>query len=277
VKGGRCEACEGDGVRKVEMHFLADVYVTCEVCKGKRYNEATLRVQWKGKSIADVLETSVSDARVLFPHQKALTHILDTLEDVGLGYITWGSRPPRCRAARRSGSSCRASWPSGTRSDAVPAGRAHHRPALRGRAPLAGGAGRLVDGGNTVLVIEHNLDVIKTADHVIDLGPEGGARGGEIIATGTPEQVAAAPASFTGQFLKPLLPAARRPAAGRAAGAVASGRGLTSAARSRAMLRAMRLASRPISRRPPVSIGWKPQKVQAGVTAALAGDGQARR
>ncbi len=219
VKGGRCEACEGDGVRKVEMHFLADVYVTCEVCKGKRYNEATLRVLWKGKSIADVLETSVTEARALFPHQKALSHILETLEDVGLGYIHLGQSATTLsggEAQRIKLSRELAKRDTGRTLYLLdePTTGLHFEDVRRLLAVL----GRLVDGGNTVLVIEHNLDVIKTADYVIDLGPEGGARGGEVVAVGTPEQVAGTPASFTGQFLKKLLPAARRPAAGRASG-----------------------------------------------------------
>jgi excinuclease ABC subunit A len=209
VKGGRCEACEGDGVRKVEMHFLADVYVTCEVCKGKRYNEATLRVLWKGKSIADVLETSVTDARALFPHQRGLTHILDTLEDVGLGYIHLGQSATTLsggEAQRIKLSRELAKRDTGRTLYLLdePTTGLHFEDVRRLLAVL----GRLVDAGNTVLVIEHNLDVIKTADHVIDVGPEGGSRGGEIVAVGTPEEVAAAPRSFTGQFLKKLLPAA---------------------------------------------------------------------
>jgi excinuclease ABC subunit A len=221
VKGGRCEACEGDGVRKVEMHFLADVYVTCEVCKGKRYNEATLRVTWKGKSIADVLETSVTEARALFPHQRSLAHILETLEDVGLGYIHLGQSATTLsggEAQRIKLSRELAKRDTGRTLYLLdePTTGLHFEDVRRLLAVL----GRLVEGGNTVLVIEHNLDVIKTADHVIDLGPEGGAKGGQVIAVGTPEQVAATPASFTGQFLKKLLPSSRRPAAGRANGAV---------------------------------------------------------
>ena len=225
VKGGRCEACEGDGVRKVEMHFLADVYVTCEVCKGKRYNEATLRVLWKGKSIADVLETSVSEARALFPHHRSLAHILETLEDVGLGYIHLGQSATTLsggEAQRIKLSRELAKRDTGQTLYLLdePTTGLHFEDVRRLLAVL----GRLVDAGNTVLVIEHNLDVIKTADHVIDLGPEGGARGGEIVAVGTPEQVAAEPRSYTGQFLKKLLPgsapAGKRARSNRSAGAV---------------------------------------------------------
>jgi excinuclease ABC subunit A len=211
VKGGRCEACEGDGVRKVEMHFLADVYVTCEVCKGHRYNEATLRVLWKGKSIAQVLETSVAEARPLFEHHRALANILQTLEDVGLGYIALGQSATTLsggEAQRIKLSRELAKRDTGRTLYLLdePTTGLHFEDVRRLLAVLR----RLVEAGNTVLVIEHNLDVIKTADYVIDLGPDGGARGGEVIAVGTPEEVAANPRSYTGQFLqKLLLPAAR--------------------------------------------------------------------
>jgi excinuclease ABC subunit A len=206
VKGGRCEACEGDGVRKVEMHFLADVYVTCEVCKGKRYNEATLRVLWKGKSIADVLEASVSEARQLFAQHRVLGHILETLEEVGLGYIALGQSATTLsggEAQRVKLSRELAKRDTGRTLYLLdePTTGLHFEDVRRLLAVLT----RLVAAGNTVLVIEHNLDVIKTADWVIDLGPEGGAKGGELIASGTPEAVAAVPASYTGQFLGKLL------------------------------------------------------------------------
>jgi excinuclease ABC subunit A len=208
VKGGRCEACEGDGVRKVEMHFLADVYVTCEVCKGHRYNEATLRVTWKGKNIAQVLETSVSEARQLFGHHRTLGSILETLDDVGLGYIALGQsattlsggEAQRIKLAREL-----AKRDTGRTFYLLdePTTGLHFEDVRRLLAVL----GRLVEAGNTVLVIEHNLDVIKTADWVIDVGPEGGARGGEVVAEGTPEAVAQQARSYTGQFLGALLPA----------------------------------------------------------------------
>jgi excinuclease ABC subunit A len=215
VKGGRCEACEGDGVRKVEMHFLADVYVTCEVCKGHRYNEATLRVKWKGRSIAEVLETSVSEARSLFANHRSLTNILRTLEDVGLGYISLGQSATTLsggEAQRIKLSRELAKRDTGRTFYLLdePTTGLHFEDVRR----LLGVLGRLVESGNTVLVIEHNLDVVKTADYVIDLGPEGGARGGEIIAAGTPEQVAANPRSYTGQFLGKLLVAQPRAAQG---------------------------------------------------------------
>ncbi len=206
VKGGRCEACEGDGVRKVEMHFLADVFVTCEVCKGKRYNEATLRVKWKGLSISQVLETCVTDALALFAHHRGLSHILRTLDDVGLGYIALGQ--PATTLSGGEAQRVKLSRELAKRDTGKtfyildePTTGLHFEDVRR----LLFVLHRLVESGNTVLVIEHNLDVIKCADHVIDLGPEGGARGGEIIATGTPEEVAQIERSYTGQFLAKLL------------------------------------------------------------------------
>jgi excinuclease ABC subunit A len=204
--GGRCEACEGGGVREVEMHFLANVFVTCEVCRGKRYNDATLRVTYKDRSIADLLDTPIDDALELFQHHRQLGRILQTLVDVGLGYLSLGQP---------------ATTLSGGEAQRVKLARELAR-VQTGRTlylldePTTGlhmsdvkklleVLGRLVEAGNTVLVIEHNLDVIKTADWIIDLGPEGGAAGGEVIAAGTPEEVAEIPASFTGQFLRPLL------------------------------------------------------------------------
>ena len=204
--GGRCEACEGAGVREVEMHFLPNVFVTCEVCKGRRYNDATLRVEYKGKNVAQMLETPIEEAAVLFKHHKQLGRIMQTMVDVGLGYIALGQP---------------ATTLSGGEAQRVKLARELAR-VQTGRTlylmdePTTGlhfgdvkklleVLNRLVDSGNTVLVIEHNLDVIKTADWVIDLGPEGGAAGGEIIATGTPEAVAKNPRSFTGQHLLPLI------------------------------------------------------------------------
>jgi len=206
VKGGRCEACEGDGVRKVEMHFLPDVYVTCEVCRGRRYNEATLRVKWKDRSIADVLETSVADAVGLFEHHRTLSNILKTLVDVGLGYIALGQSATTLsggEAQRIKLSRELAKRDTGKTLYLLdePTTGLHFEDVRRLMAVL----GRLTEGGNTVLVIEHNLDVIKTADYVIDLGPEGGSKGGQIVAAGTPEEVARASGSYTGQFLAPLL------------------------------------------------------------------------
>ena len=223
--GGRCEACEGAGVREVEMHFLANVFVTCEVCKGKRYNDATLRVSYKDKSIADLLDTPVDEALELFRHHKQLGRIMQTMVDVGLGYLALGQpattlsggEAQRVKLAREL-----ARVQTGRTLYLLdePTTGLHFGDVQR----LLEVLGRLVEAGNTVLVIEHNLDVVKTCDWVIDLGPEGGAAGGEIIATGTPEQVAAIEASYTGQFLRPLLKArSPRPvlavtAAGRSAG-----------------------------------------------------------
>ncbi len=217
--GGRCEACEGAGVREVEMHFLPNVFVTCEVCRGKRYNEATLRVKYKGKSIADILDTPIDEALALFPHHKQLSRILQTLVDVGLGYICLGQsattlsggEAQRVKLAREL-----AKQQTGRTLYLLdePTTGLHFHDVRK----LLDVLGRLVEGGNTVMVIEHNLDVVKTADWVIDLGPEGGAGGGQIIATGTPEEVAKAKGSYTGRFLAELLPEAgksskrRRPA-----------------------------------------------------------------
>ncbi len=217
VKGGRCEACEGDGVKTVEMHFLADVHVTCEVCRGRRYNDATLRVKWKGLDIAEMLETSVSEALALFENHRQLSHILRTLDDVGLGYIALGQSATTLsggEAQRVKLSRELAKRDTGRTLYLLdePTTGLHFDDVRRLLAVLD----RLVAAGNSVLVIEHNLDVIKTADYVIDLGPEGGAAGGDIIAAGTPEEVAANPGSYTGQFLAELL--GKRSAASRRAG-----------------------------------------------------------
>ena len=206
VKGGRCEACRGDGIIKIEMHFLPDVYVPCEVCHGKRYNSETLEVHYKGKNIADVLEMRVEEAVEFFESIPKIQRKLQTIVDVGLGYITLGQpattlsggEAQRMKLAselhkRQSGQSFYIldEPTTGLHSDDIKR--------------LLEVLNRLVDAGNTVLVIEHNLDVIKTADHVIDLGPEGGAGGGTVIATGTPEEIASVEESYTGQYLKNVL------------------------------------------------------------------------
>jgi excinuclease ABC subunit A len=206
VKGGRCEACEGDGVKTVEMHFLADVHVTCEVCRGRRYNDATLRVKWKNLDIAQMLETTVAEALSLFANHRQLSHILQTLDDVGLGYIALGQSATTLsggEAQRVKLSRELAKRDTGRTLYLLdePTTGLHFDDVRR----LLSVLDRLVAAGNTVLVIEHNLDVIKTADYVIDLGPEGGAGGGEVIAAGTPEEVAAIDRSYTGQFLAELL------------------------------------------------------------------------
>jgi excinuclease ABC subunit A len=206
VKGGRCESCSGDGVVKVEMHFLADVYVPCEVCGTKRYNAQTLAVHCKGHSIAGILETSIDDCLKLFENHPALRRILQTLTDVGLGYMKLGQSAPtmsggeaqRVKLSRELGKTH-----TGRTLYVLdePTTGLHFEDIGR----LLGVLQRLVDAGNTVVVIEHNLDVIKCADWVIDLGPEGGAGGGQLVAEGTPEQIARVKESYTGQFLARLL------------------------------------------------------------------------
>jgi len=206
VKGGRCEACQGDGVLKVEMHFLPDVYVPCDVCHGKRYNRETLEVQYKGKNISEVLEMTVEDAHVFFKPVPLIARKLQTLLDVGLGYIRLGQSATTLSGgeAQRVKLSLELSKRDTGRTlyilDEPTTGLHFHDIAL-----LLKVIHRLRDQGNTVVIIEHNLDVIKTADWLVDLGPEGGAGGGQIIATGTPEQVAKNPVSFTGKYLAPML------------------------------------------------------------------------
>jgi excinuclease ABC subunit A len=206
VKGGRCEACQGDGIITIEMHFLPDVYVSCEVCGGKRYNRDTLEIQYKGKNIAEVLDMTVLGALEFLRTVPPIRNKLETLRDVGLGYIHLGQS---------------ATTLSGGEAQRIKLAKELARRAT-GRTlyildePTTGlhfddikklleVLGRLADSGNTILIIEHNLEVIKTADYVIDLGPEGGDRGGEVVAKGTPEQIAAAAGSYTGQFLRPVL------------------------------------------------------------------------
>ena len=206
TKGGRCEACCGDGVLKIEMHFLADVYVPCEVCHGKRYNRETLEVRYKGKSIADVLEMTVDEALPFFSALPKIAARLQTLQDVGLGYVKLGQSSTTLSGgeAQRVKLATELSKRSTGRTIYIldePTTGLHADDVKK----LLGVLQRLVEAGNTVLVIEHNLDVIKCADYLIDLGPEGGIGGGTVVATGTPEQVADTPASYTGQYLKKLL------------------------------------------------------------------------
>ncbi|HKC11711.1 MAG TPA: excinuclease ABC subunit UvrA, partial [Vicinamibacteria bacterium] len=215
VKGGRCEACEGDGVKRVEMHFLPDVYVPCEVCQGKRFNEATLQVKYNNLSIADVLATTVDEALQLFKNHPQIRRALETLADVGLGYIALGQSSPTLSGgeAQRVKLSRELSKRSTGRTLYIldePTTGLHFDDIRK----LLRVLDRLVEGGNTVVVIEHNLDVIKTADYVIDLGPEGGDAGGRVVAKGTPEEVSGIRESYTGRFLGDLLPrsAARRAA-----------------------------------------------------------------
>jgi excinuclease ABC subunit A len=206
VKGGRCEACRGDGIIKIEMHFLPDVYVPCEVCHGKRYNSETLEVHYKGKSIADVLEMTVEDAVVFFEPIPKIRRKLQTIVDVGLGYITMGQPATTLSGgeAQRMKLASELHKLSNGKNFYIldePTTGLHTDDIARLLEVLK----RLVDAGNTVLVIEHNLDVIKTADHIIDLGPEGGEGGGMIIAEGTPEEIIKVPESYTGKYLKKIM------------------------------------------------------------------------
>jgi excinuclease ABC subunit A len=206
VRGGRCEACAGDGVIKVEMHFLPDIFVHCDICKGKRYNRETLDIRYKGKTINDVLNMTVEDAAAFFAAIPTVSRKLDTLMEVGLGYITLGQNAvtlsggeaQRVKLAREL--SKRDTGKTLYILDEPTTGLHVHD--IR---QLLGVLHQLRDNGNTVVVIEHNLDVIKTADWIVDLGPEGGEGGGRIIAEGTPEAIAANPASHTGHFLKSVL------------------------------------------------------------------------
>ncbi|HEX2778672.1 MAG TPA: excinuclease ABC subunit UvrA, partial [Gemmatimonadaceae bacterium] len=216
VKGGRCEACQGDGLVKIEMHFLPDVYVPCEVCKGKRYNRETLEVRFRGLSIADVLELTVEDALEYFENQPRVRQKLETLNDVGLGYIHLGQSATTLSGgeAQRIKLATELSKRDTGRTFYIldePTTGLHFEDVRVLLAVLH----RLVDRGNTVLVIEHNLDVVKTADWIIDMGPEGGQRGGTVVATGSPEDVARVDASHTGRYLRPLLDRAQTRRASR--------------------------------------------------------------
>jgi excinuclease ABC subunit A len=206
VKGGRCETCKGDGVIKIEMHFLPDVYVTCDLCKGKRYNRETLDIKYKGLSIADVLDLTVSQALEFFDNHPRIKRKLETLNDVGLGYIKLGQPAPTLSGgeAQRIKLAKELSKLSTGKTLYIldePTTGLHFDDIKKLLAILH----QLRDMGNTVIVIEHNLDVIKTADWIIDLGPEGGDRGGYLIGEGTPEQIASIGKSYTGQFLKEVL------------------------------------------------------------------------
>ena len=206
VKGGRCEACEGNGILQIEMHFLPDVYVPCEVCKGARYNRETLEVKYKEKTISDVLNMTVEEAVVFFANQPKIARKLQTLLDVGLGYVTLGQSATtlsggEAQRVKLANELARRGTGKTVYILDEPTTGLHIADVHR----LIEVLQKLVDAGNTVIVIEHNLDLIKCADHIIDLGPEGGSAGGLIIAEGTPEQVAEVPGSFTGQYLKPLL------------------------------------------------------------------------
>jgi excinuclease ABC subunit A len=233
VKGGRCEACAGDGTIRIEMHFLPDVYVPCEVCGGARYNRDTLEVTFRGKTIADVLAMSCEEALAFFAHQPAIARHLQTLVDVGLGYIRLGQPAPTLsggeaqRVKLASELSRRSTGQTLYVLDEPTTGL--HFDDVR---KLLDVLSRLVDQGNTVIVIEHNLDVIKSADWILDLGPEGGDGGGTIVAAGTPEQVAKVRSSYTGQVLAPMLDRARPN--GKVRPAVAAGTARAPAAKKRA-------------------------------------------
>jgi excinuclease ABC subunit A len=206
VSGGRCETCKGDGTLRIEMHFLPDVYIPCEMCKGQRYNRDTLEVLFKGHSIADVLAMSIEEALVFFENQPKIGRIIQTLYDVGLGYIKLGQPAPTLSGgeAQRVKLSSELGKRSTGRTFYIldePTTGLHFEDIRK----LLGVLQRLVDGGNTVVVIEHNLDVVKAADHIIDLGPEGGDEGGRIVAVGTPEEVSAVSESYTGKFLREVL------------------------------------------------------------------------
>jgi excinuclease ABC subunit A len=206
VKGGRCEACKGDGMIKIEMHFLPDVYVTCDVCRGNRYNRETLEIRYKGKTIADVLEMTVAEALEFMENIPSVSRKLQTLYDVGLDYIHLGQPATtlsggEAQRVKLSKELSRKSTGNTLYILDEPTTGLH----LHDIKKLLEVLSRLVDAGNTVLVIEHNLDVIKSADYIIDLGPEGGDDGGRVIATGTPEEIMTIKSSYTGQFLRKVL------------------------------------------------------------------------
>ena len=201
VKGGRCEACAGDGILKIEMHFLPDVYVPCEVCHGKRYNRETLEVKYKGKSIYDVLNMTVEEALHFFENVPSIRRKMETLYDVGLSYIRLGQ--PSTQLSGGEAQRIKLATELSRRST----GKTIYilDEPTTGLHKLTEILHRLSADGNTVVVIEHNLDVIKTADYIIDMGPEGGDKGGTVIAKGTPEEVAESPVSYTGKYIKPML------------------------------------------------------------------------
>ncbi|MBF0478175.1 MAG: excinuclease ABC subunit UvrA [Candidatus Omnitrophica bacterium] len=210
VKGGRCEACNGDGIKKIEMHFLPDVYVQCEVCGGRRFNDQTLEVQFKGKNINDILNTSVTEGLAIFENVPKIRRVLETLNDVGLGYIKLGQSATtlsggEAQRVKLASELCKHSTGQTFYILDEPTTGLHFADVEKLLEVLQ----RLVGLGNTVLIIEHNLDVVKNADYIIDLGPEGGDRGGEVMATGTPEEVAQCPKSYTGQYLKKVLKVVR--------------------------------------------------------------------
>jgi excinuclease ABC subunit A len=206
VKGGRCEACHGYGKKRVEMHFLPDVWVTCSVCKGSRFNRETLQIRYKGKNIADILDTDVNEALEFFENVPKVRRILQTLADVGLGYIKLGQSATTLSGGEAQRIKLSRELARQATGDTVyfldePTTGLHFADIQK----LLDVLHRLTDAGNTVIVIEHNLDVIKTADWIVDLGPEGGDEGGRIVAQGTPEEVMRVSKSYTGQFLSRML------------------------------------------------------------------------
>jgi excinuclease ABC subunit A len=206
VKGGRCEACKGHGQKKVEMHFLPDVWVTCNVCKGTRFNRETLQIRYKGKNISDVLDMDVDEALEFFGNVPRIKRILQTLADVGLGYVKLGQSATTLSGGEAQRVKLAKELARVSTGDTVyildePTTGLHFADIQK----LLDVLHRLTDAGNTVIVVEHNLDVIKTADWIVDLGPEGGDEGGHIVAQGTPETVAEAAGSYTGQFLQAIL------------------------------------------------------------------------
>jgi excinuclease ABC subunit A len=210
VKGGRCEECEGDGMKRIEMHFLPDVFVTCEVCHGQRYNRETLEVTYKGKTVADALDMTVTEAVQFFSAIPVLHKKLQTLEDVGLGYLHLGQSATtlsggEAQRVKLASELLKRSTGSTFYILDEPTTGLH----FEDIACLLEVLERLVERGNTVLVIEHNLDVLKSVDYIVDLGPDGGSGGGKIVAAGTPEEVAEVPGSYTGQYLKTLLATAK--------------------------------------------------------------------
>ncbi len=225
VKGGRCEACQGQGVVRIEMHFLPDVFVRCDECKGTRYNRETLEVRFKNRTIAELLDMTVEDATELFEAHPRIRRMLECVRDVGLGYMQLGQSSTTLSGgeAQRIKLAAELGTPSTSRTLYVldePTTGLHFADVER----LLSVVNRLADAGHTLVIIEHNLDVVKCADWIIDLGPEGGERGGTLVAEGTPEEIAAHPTSHTGRYLKPILQAARanaaaapRPAGGKSA------------------------------------------------------------
>ena len=206
VKGGRCEACSGDGIIKIEMHFLPDVYVPCEVCKGRRYNRETLEVKYKGKNIYDVLDMTVEEAMHFFENVPSIRRKMETLYDVGLSYIRLGQPSTTLSGGEAQRIKLATELSKRSKGKTIyildePTTGLHFADVHK----LTEILHRLTEDGNTVIVIEHNLDVIKTADYIIDIGPEGGDKGGTVIAEGTPEEVAESPVSYTGKYIKPML------------------------------------------------------------------------